>query len=281
MTSPKLYLRLIVLGVILGAVSNTYAFSGPRLNLEDYHSNLGAVYIAQVENIEPRFGMENHGYPLTKVELTVVQGVTNNVGEGMELTFYLPEGNINDAQTMSIGGSAKFHDSGQFLLFHRQGVWHQSPVYGWENGLFQSIYHFELGYDILLNTQGKCLLGLNQEGLLTSHEMVMDPPKYVVAQTNDVLVYESYHSHDQSIADEFFCPSSQDVIAELEQTFGYDFSNRSLSFTRHTPVSTLSIPSMPAVYSSDDFYDAQPSCIENPNAKPCILDAHPSEIFTD
>ena len=204
MTSSKAHLySLLALFALSCVTTNAYAINGPRLTIEDYHANLGAIYLAQVEDIDPRFGMENHGYPLTKVELTVIQGVTNNVDSGMELTLYLPEGNISDTRTMSIDGTAKFHDSGQFLLFHRQGVWHQSPAYNWENGLFQSIYHFELGHDILLDAHGKCLLGMNEDGLFTSHEMVMEPPKRVVARANDTLVYESYHSQDQSIASEF------------------------------------------------------------------------------
>lgn len=102
-----------------------------------------------------------------------------------------------------------------------------------------------------------------------------------MARANDTLVYESYHSQDQSIASEFNCPSSQDVIAALEQSFGYDFSNRELNFERSTPGSTFLSPVVPAVYSNDTSHDAQPSCIENPNAAPCILDAHPPELFAD
>lgn len=210
-------IAIIILSVPLAASATVI----DKISKIDLSLRAGAVYFAQVYQVDPLYGLNSTGEPFTKINLSVTDVIFGDVSENAEYSFFLPEGNFEPFQFLVINGTAKFDENAEYLILHRAGEWYQSPVLGWSNGYFKVVYDFYSSKDILLHTSGGCFMGINDSGIVISTPF-MESPSYVIGSLDGNLIYETENNNSEysSYFDSNECLSRSDSYSLLREIFG-------------------------------------------------------------
>lgn len=275
-------IAFIVFAVTLFS-SESNATQIKRISLDDLHNDLGAIYIADILNIDTLHGYNNLGFPATKVVLRVSNAIAGPISSGEEIEFILPEGNINESKLMIINNTAKFSSGASYLIMQRHGPWHRSPVYGWDTGFFRITYNFNTGHDILVDNQGGCFVGLSENGILRSPSM-FESPYYTIGTNNNITIEERTKRYSESFYyNDEVCMDLDSAVTIFEDTFFESLQDRFLvnesALQNHSLTEIHELDEDLNPNPGEEYYETPPICDINPLLIQCKESIFQEEIF--
>src|SRR5215471_9964143 len=98
--------------------------------------NSAAIFIGEVRNSDPT--CPGGKKPCTKVTFSGVEVLAGNLPQG-DVTFDLPEGELDDGSFLRIEGAPRFVPGVRYLVFARSGEWYNTPVTNWFHSVFREL----------------------------------------------------------------------------------------------------------------------------------------------
>jgi hypothetical protein len=158
----KTFFPLLAL-FFLWAPIRAIATTVPKMGMETLLQKTSIVFLGMVKDVDPQ--CEGDKKPCTRVtfvDITVIKGP----GKYQELTFFLPEGILEDGTFLKIAGAPHFEPGERYLVFIRNGDWHLTPVTNWFHSVHREVRFGEKDKKrtFFVDYQGRAVVDVNEKG---------------------------------------------------------------------------------------------------------------------